>query len=129
MPITNLYRDELLDPDQLPIALVGHTPCFRREAGSYGKDVRLNRVHQFDKVEMVRIEHPDQSREAWRRWSHMSGDCSILLNCPTGSCCYAGRHGLRERDDLTWKCGPPHRGRWLGGELHQHLHHLPEQTA
>ncbi|MCB9182200.1 MAG: serine--tRNA ligase, partial [Flavobacteriales bacterium] len=54
-----------LDPDQLPIALVGHTPCFRREAGSYGKDVRgLNRVHQFDKVEIVRIEHPDRSREA-----------------------------------------------------------------
>ena len=65
VPITNLYRDELLDPDQLPIALVGHTPCFRREAGSYGKDVRgLNRVHQFDKVEIVRIEHPDRSREA-----------------------------------------------------------------
>ncbi|MCB0813323.1 MAG: serine--tRNA ligase, partial [Flavobacteriales bacterium] len=63
VPITNLYRDELLDPDQLPIALVGHTPCFRREAGSYGKDVRgLNRVHQFDKVEIVRIEHPDRSR-------------------------------------------------------------------
>ncbi|MCB0783297.1 MAG: serine--tRNA ligase, partial [Flavobacteriales bacterium] len=52
-----------MDPDQLPIALVGHTPCFRREAGSYGKDVRgLNRVHQFDKVEIVRIEHPDRSR-------------------------------------------------------------------
>ena len=65
VPITNLYRDELLDPDQLPIALVGYTPCFRREAGSYGKDVRgLNRVHQFDKVEIVRIEHPDRSREA-----------------------------------------------------------------
>ena len=62
VPITNLYRDEILDPAQLPVKMVGYTPCFRREAGSYGKDVRgLNRVHQFDKVEIVRIEHPDKS--------------------------------------------------------------------
>ena len=62
VPITNLYRDEILDPAQLPVKMVGYTPCFRREAGSYGKDVRgLNRVHQFDKVEIVRIEHPEKS--------------------------------------------------------------------
>ena len=62
VPITNLYRDEILDPAQLPVKMVGYTPCFRREAGSYGKDVRgLNRVHQFDKVEIVRIERPEDS--------------------------------------------------------------------
>ncbi|MBL7963621.1 MAG: serine--tRNA ligase [Flavobacteriales bacterium] len=65
VPITNLYRDMILEQDQLPIKMVGYTPCFRREAGSYGKDVRgLNRVHQFDKVEIVRIEHPDRSPAA-----------------------------------------------------------------
>ncbi|MCB0795327.1 MAG: serine--tRNA ligase [Flavobacteriales bacterium] len=65
VPITNLYRDVILDQDRLPIAMVGYTPCFRREAGSYGKDVRgLNRVHQFDKVEIVRVEHPDRSQAA-----------------------------------------------------------------
>jgi seryl-tRNA synthetase len=62
VPITNLYRDEILNAEQLPIKMVGYTPCFRREAGSYGAHVRgLNRVHQFDKVEIVRIEKPENS--------------------------------------------------------------------
>jgi seryl-tRNA synthetase len=62
VPITNLYRGDLLDVKDLPIAMTGYTPCFRREAGSYGSDVRgLNRLHQFDKVEILRIEHPDKS--------------------------------------------------------------------
>ena len=62
VPITNLYRDEIVEADQLPIKMVGYTPCFRREAGSYGAHVRgLNRVHQFDKVEIVRIERPEDS--------------------------------------------------------------------
>lgn len=62
VPITNLYRDEIVDAAQLPIKMVGYTPCFRREAGSYGAHVRgLNRVHQFDKVEIVRIEKPENS--------------------------------------------------------------------
>lgn len=65
VPITNLYRDVILDPEQLPVKMVGYTPCFRREAGSYGAHVRgLNRVHQFDKVEIVRLEHPDHSYAA-----------------------------------------------------------------
>ncbi len=65
VPITNLYRGDLLDQTDLPIAMTGYTPCFRREAGSYGSDVRgLNRLHQFDKVEILRIEHPDQSDQA-----------------------------------------------------------------
>lgn len=62
VPITNIFRDVILDEDQLPIKACGYTPCFRREAGSYGKDVRgLNRLHQFDKVEIVQIAHPDKS--------------------------------------------------------------------
>lgn len=62
VPITNLYRDVILSEEDLPIKNCGYTPCFRREAGSYGKDVKgLNRLHQFDKVELVQITHPDQS--------------------------------------------------------------------
>lgn len=62
VPITNIYRDVILKADQLPVKMCGYTPCFRREAGSYGKDVRgLNRLHQFDKVEIVQIAHPDKS--------------------------------------------------------------------
>ncbi|MCK5786133.1 MAG: serine--tRNA ligase [Candidatus Sabulitectum sp.] len=65
VPITNLYRDQLLEETSLPVRLCGYTPCFRREAGSYGKDNRgLNRVHQFEKVEMVRLEHPERSEDA-----------------------------------------------------------------
>ena len=65
VPLTNIYRDKILAVDQFPIMMTGYTPCFRREAGSYGSDVRgLNRLHQFDKVEIVRIEHPDKSDDA-----------------------------------------------------------------
>jgi seryl-tRNA synthetase len=64
VPLTNLYREEILEPEALPIALVGFTPCFRREAGAAGKDTRgLLRVHQFDKVELVRITRPDLSSQ------------------------------------------------------------------
>jgi len=62
VPLTNIYRDTLLQGSDLPVKLCGYTPCFRREAGSYGKDVRgLNRLHQFDKVEIVQIERPENS--------------------------------------------------------------------
>ena len=65
VPITNLYRNSLLKVSELPIALTGYTPCFRREAGSYGAHVRgLNRLHQFDKVEIVRIEEPQNAMNA-----------------------------------------------------------------
>jgi seryl-tRNA synthetase len=64
VPVTNIYRDVILDSGELPIKNTAFTPCFRREAGSYGKDVRgLNRVHQFDKVEIVQIQHPNNSYE------------------------------------------------------------------
>lgn len=65
VPVTNLFRDVILNENELPVLCTGYTPCFRREAGSYGSHVRgLNRLHQFDKVEIVRIEHPDKSYEA-----------------------------------------------------------------
>src|SRR5882762_2809219 len=64
VPVTNLYRDEILDPAQLPISLTAHTPCFRSEAGSYGKDVRgIIRQHQFQKVELVKFSRPENSYE------------------------------------------------------------------
>ncbi len=65
VPLTNIYRNVILPNEDFSIKLTGYTPCFRREAGSYGKDVRgLNRLHQFDKVEIVRIEHPQNSEDA-----------------------------------------------------------------
>ena len=65
VPGTNIFRDELLDENDLPISITGYTPCFRREAGSYGAHVRgLNRLHQFDKVEIIRVEHPNKSYQA-----------------------------------------------------------------
>ena len=64
VPITNIYRDTIVSKNDFPIKMCGYTPCFRREAGSYGKDVRgLNRLHQFDKVEIVQIQHPEKSYE------------------------------------------------------------------
>jgi seryl-tRNA synthetase len=75
VPVTNIYRDGLLNEEQLPVKMTAYTPCFRREAGSYGADVRgLNRVHQFDKVEIVRLEHPDRSYEALQEMlEHVAG--------------------------------------------------------
>jgi seryl-tRNA synthetase len=62
VPVTNIYRDVILESKDLPVKNTAYTPCFRREAGSYGKDVRgLNRLHQFDKVEIVQVQHPDKS--------------------------------------------------------------------
>ena len=62
VPVTNIYRDVILKEADLPVKMTAYTPCFRREAGSYGKDVRgLNRLHQFDKVEIVQLVHPEKS--------------------------------------------------------------------
>src|SRR5207237_9270035 len=62
VPVTNIYRDEIVREENLPIKMTGYSPCFRREAGSFGKDVRgLNRVHQFEKVEIIQIVQPEKS--------------------------------------------------------------------
>lgn len=78
VPVTNLFRDEIVDEAQLPIKLTAYTPCFRREAGSYGAHVRgLNRVHQFDKVEIVQIAHPDTS---YQQLEEMLAHVSSILD-------------------------------------------------
>ncbi len=65
VPVTNVYRDTILKESDLPVLMTAYSPCFRREAGSYGKDVRgLNRLHQFEKVEIIQLSHPDKSYEA-----------------------------------------------------------------
>ena len=75
VPVTNIFRDTILSGNDLPFCCTAYTPCFRREAGSYGAHVRgLNRLHQFDKVEIVRIEHPDRSYEALEQMvEHVKG--------------------------------------------------------
>ncbi|WP_235299218.1 serine--tRNA ligase [Portibacter marinus] len=75
VPITNILRGQILEETDFPIKLTGYTPCFRREAGSYGADVKgLNRVHQFDKVEIVQIEHPDRSYDTLHQMvEHVEG--------------------------------------------------------
>ena len=75
VPVTNLYRDEIVDEKQLPIKMCAYTECFRREAGSYGKDVRgLNRLHEFSKIEIVRIDKPEHSKESHKEMlEHVEG--------------------------------------------------------
>jgi seryl-tRNA synthetase len=90
VPVTNFYRDEILHEQQLPVRFCAYTPCFRREAGSYGKDVRgLNRVHQFDKVELVKLVRPETSydeleslrRDAERLLQKLGMRYRVLLMC------------------------------------------------
>ena len=80
VPVTNLFRDEILDEKDLPIKRCAYSACFRREAGSYGKDVRgLNRLHQFDKVELVRIDTPEHSYDSLKEMlDHVEGLCQKL---------------------------------------------------
>ena len=75
VPVTNVYRDVIIAEKDFPIKMTGYTPCFRREAGSYGKEVKgLNRVHQFDKVEIVQIVHPDKSYDTLQEMlKHVEG--------------------------------------------------------
>ena len=83
VPVTNFYRGEILDAADLPVKLTAFTPNFRREAGSYGKDVRgLNRLHQFDKVEMVQFVHPDTSYEVLEEMTATSEGILEALGLP-----------------------------------------------
>lgn len=83
VPVTNIYRNEILKANQFPIKQTAYTPCFRREAGSYGKDVRgLNRLHQFDKVEIVVIERPDKSYERLDEMVNYVGSLIEKLELP-----------------------------------------------
>jgi hypothetical protein len=83
VPLTNLVRDEIIDEDDLPIKLTAHSPCFRSEAGSYGRDTRgLIRMHQFDKVEMVQIVRPEESMDALEEMTGHAEKVLELLGLP-----------------------------------------------
>lgn len=83
VPLTNLMRNEIIDEDKLPLKMVAHTPCFRSEAGSYGRDTRgLIRMHQFDKIEMVQIVKPEQSMQALEEMTNHAEKVLQLLNLP-----------------------------------------------
>jgi seryl-tRNA synthetase len=83
VPITNIFRDVILKTEELPQKMCGYTPCFRREAGSYGKDVRgLNRLHQFDKVEIVQVAHPNKSYETLEDMQKYVADLLRELELP-----------------------------------------------
>jgi seryl-tRNA synthetase len=115
VPVSNYYRDEILPEEQLPVKFCAYTPCFRREAGSYGKDVRgLNRVHQFNKVELVKLVHPSSSYEefenlrqdAERVLQKLGMKYRVLLMC-------AGDLGFtqaKKYDLEVWSAG---QGKWL----------------
>ncbi|MBU8893396.1 MAG: serine--tRNA ligase [Bacteroidales bacterium] len=83
VPVTNIFRNEILNAKDFPRKMTAYTPCFRREAGSYGKDVRgLNRLHQFDKVEIVQIQHPEKSYETLTEMVAHAEDLVKSLNLP-----------------------------------------------
>ncbi len=83
VPVTNIFRDEILSSDQLPVKYMAYTPCFRREAGSWGSHVRgLNRLHQFDKVEIVQVRHPDNSYEGLEEMVNYVESLVNLLGLP-----------------------------------------------
>jgi len=115
VPLTNLHRDEILDAAALPLRYCAYTACFRREAGSHGKDVRgLNRVHQFDKVEMVQLTAPERSYEALEEMVAVSESLLEALRLPyrkllmcTGD---LGFTQAKKYDLEVWSAG---QGRWL----------------
>ncbi len=77
VPVTNIFRDEILEEADLPLRYIAYTPCFRREAGSWGSHVRgLNRLHQFDKVEIVQVRPPKTPIRDWTKWLTMSNPSS-----------------------------------------------------
>jgi seryl-tRNA synthetase len=83
VPLTNMYHDEILSQEQLPVLMTGYTPCFRKEAGSAGRDTRgMIRQHQFDKVEMVAIAHPDKSDEVFEMMVENASDLLTALGLP-----------------------------------------------
>jgi len=115
VPLTNFHRDEIIEPNTLPILYCGYTPCFRREAGSYGKDVRgLNRLHQFDKVELVRFVAPEESYGHLERLREDAERAVRALGLPYRRLTLAsGDLGVTQAktyDLEVWSAG---QGRWL----------------
>ena len=115
VPVTNLHRDELLEAERLPIAYTAYSPCFRREAGSAGKDTRgLLRVHQFDKVEMVRFERPEESEAALERMTGHAERVLQLLGLPYRVLLLAsGDIGFSASKTYDLEVWAPGVGKWL----------------
>ena len=115
VPVTNLYRDETLDGDKLPVRLCAYTPCFRSEAGSYGRDVRgIIRQHQFQKVELVKFARPEQSYEELENLTRSAEQSWSGWDCRSGRWrCALAIWGFRRRRPTTSKCGC--RGRMRTG--------------
>jgi len=115
VPVTNFHRDEIIDPEQLPIKYVCYTPCWRREAGSYGKDVRgLNRLHQFDKVEVVKIVDPESSYEELERLREHSEKLLKALDLPFRTLLMCtGDMGFTQTKKYDLEVWSPGQQRWL----------------
>ncbi len=115
VPVTNFHRDEIIDPEQLPIKYVCYTPCWRREAGSYGKDVRgLNRLHQFDKVEVVKIVDPESSYEELERLREHSEKLLKALELPFRTLLMCtGDMGFTQTKKYDLEVWSPGQQRWL----------------
>ena len=115
VPLTNLYRDELLDAEQLPMAFVAYTPCFRREAGAHGKDTRgLIRVHEFDKVELVRYALPERSAEEHEQLTAHAEAVLRRLGLPYRVVLLAGGDtGFASAKTYDLEVWAPGVGKWL----------------
>lgn len=115
VPVTNFHRDEIIELDSLPIYYTAYTPCWRREAGSYGKDVRgLNRLHQFDKVELVKIVHPDTAYEELESLREYAESLLIDLNLPYRTLLMCtGDMGFTQTKKYDLEVWSPGQQRWL----------------
>jgi len=115
VPVTNIYRDEILDAASLPLTMVAYTPCFRREAGAHGKDTRgLIRVHQFDKVELVRIVKPETSETEHQLITAHAEKALQLLNIPYRALeLAAGDTGFASACTIDLEAWAPGVGAWL----------------
>lgn len=115
VPVTNFHRDEIIGRDQLPLYYTAYTPCWRREAGSYGKDVRgLNRLHQFDKVELVKIVHPDTAYEELESLRTYAESLLEELNIPYRTLLMCtGDMGFTQSKKYDLEVWSPAQKRWL----------------
>lgn len=115
VPVSNFHRDEILPESELPLRYVAYTPCFRREAGSYGKDVRgLNRLHQFDKVELVKFVHPSQSYEELESLRQDAENLLQLLGLPYRRLLMCtGDLGFTQTKKYDLEVWSPAQQRWL----------------
>ncbi|WP_138430515.1 serine--tRNA ligase [Fodinibius saliphilus] len=115
VPITNFHRDEIIDKDELPLYYAGYTPCWRREAGSYGKDVRgLNRLHQFDKVELVKMVHPDTAYDELENLREYAESLLEALDIPYRTLLMCtGDMGFTQTKKYDLEVWSPGQQRWL----------------